>query len=72
MEEFLRNRTFKVKLGAHLSGEGNVKSGVPQWSVLGDLLFLTLISDLADELICYHLFFADNIKLIASKKGNAS
>ncbi len=66
MEEFLRSRTFKVKLGGHLSGEGNVKSGVSQCSVLGDLLLLVFIIDLADELICYHLFFADYIKLIAS------
>ncbi len=66
MEEFLRNRAFKLKLGGHLSGEGMVKSGVPQESVLGALLFLIFIIDLADVLICYHLFFADYIKLIAS------
>ncbi len=42
MEEFLGNRTFKVKLGGHLSGEGNVKSGVLQCSVLGAHRFLIL------------------------------
>ncbi len=30
VEEFLNNRTFRVKLGGHLSSEGVVKSGVPQ------------------------------------------
>ncbi len=29
VEEFLKNRTFPVRLGGHLSSEGIVKSGVP-------------------------------------------
>ncbi len=64
----VRNRTFEVKLGGRLSSEGTVKSGVPQVSVLGHLLFLIFFNDLADELICNHLFFADDVKLIAHQK----
>ncbi len=41
VEEFLNKKTFRVKLGGHLSSEGIAKSGVPQGSVLGPLLFLT-------------------------------
>ncbi len=66
MEGSLRNRTYRVKLGGHLAEEVMVKNGVPQCSVLGAHLFQVFRSDLAGELICYHLFFADYIKLIAS------
>ncbi len=67
MEEFLKNRTFRVKLGGHLSSEGIVKSGAPQGSVLEPLLFLIFINDLENELTCNHLFFADDDKLIAPR-----
>ncbi len=67
VEEFLKNRTFRVKLGGHLSSEGIVKSGVPQGSVLGPLLFLTFVNGLGNELTSNHLFFADDVKLIAPR-----
>ncbi len=67
VEAFLKNRTFRVKLGGHLSSEGIVKSSVPQGSVLGPLLFLIFINDLENELTCNHLFVADDVKLIAPR-----
>ncbi len=67
VEEFLKNRTFRVKLGDHQSSEGAVNSGVPQRSVLGPLLFMIFINDLADELTCNHLVFADDAKHIAPR-----
>ncbi len=43
VEEFLKNRTFRVKLGDHHSSVGAVKSVVPQGSVLGPLLFSDIL-----------------------------
>ncbi len=62
------NRTFRVILGANLSSEGIVKGGEPQGSVLGPLLFLIFINDLASELTCKKLFFADDVKLIGPRR----
>ena len=42
IREFLLGRTQRVRVGGHLSEEVRVKSGVPQWSVLGPLLFLAM------------------------------
>ncbi len=68
VEEFLNNRTFRVKLGDHHSSAGAVKIGVPQDSVLVPVRFLIFIYDLADELTCNHLFFADNVTLRAPRR----
>ncbi len=71
VEEFLKNRTLKVELVGHLSSEGTVKSGVLQGSVLGPLLVLIFINNLAYGLACNQLFFADDVKLITRKKTAA-
>jgi hypothetical protein len=58
---FLLGRTQRVRVGGQLSEEVRVTSGVPQWSVLGPLLFLAYVNDIwrnterlfADDCIIY-------------------
>lgn len=68
INNFLTNRFQAVKVGAQRSSLLPVISGVPQGSVLGPLLFLIYINDIAN-VIGSNLtikMFADDVKLYAS------
>lgn len=60
---FLSNRSFAVKVAGTLSSHRPVLSGVPQGSVLGPVLFLIYISDLAAILKSRAAFYADDLKI---------
>ena len=69
IKEWLHNRKQRVILNGHKSEWQSVKSGVPQGSVLGPLLFLMYINDLEKNIKCKVSKFADDTKIAASVKN---
>ena len=60
LESFLKGRKQKVLLNGASSKWEDIKSGVPQGSVLGPLLFLIFINDLPDVVKSTLYLFADD------------
>mgnify|MGYP002634107685 CR=1 FL=1 len=69
IENYLSNRRQKVLLKNSESAFGTLKAGVPQGSVLGPLLFLMFINDIADEIQCLVRLFADDSSLMYSSNN---
>ena len=63
IEHFLTNRTMSVTVKGKLSTGRLVASGVPQGSVLGPILFLVFINNIAANLTCSYKIFADDLKI---------
>ncbi len=73
IEAYLSNRRQRVRVGNDFSLWSRVTSGVPQGSVLGPLLFILFINDLADIFppeVSLRLF-ADDVKLYAPCRYSA-
>jgi hypothetical protein len=78
VEDWLCNRTQRVRVGAEFSEPGTVEFGVPQGTILGPCLFNVFIDDI-DEIIeeieqtIPHLVtiikFADDAKVLANMEG---
>ena len=64
-ENYLSNRKQRVVINGALSDWGEIKSGVPQGSVLGPLLFLVYINDLEEGVKSSVKFFADDTSLFS-------
>ena len=63
IRSFLQNRNQRVVMGDYSSEWCQVRSGVPQGSVIGPLLFIIYINDLPDLLNCNSSLFADDTKI---------
>ena len=51
-ESYLSERTFKVNIYKKFSDPGNLTLGVPQGSILGQLLFLLYAKDIPQVVKC--------------------
>ena len=71
IQNFLTTRTQKVLVDGSSSGTAHVKSGVPQGTVLGPLLFLTYINYLPDCVSSQTRLFADDCLLYRPIKSEA-
>ena len=60
LNSYLRQRKHKVGLKSCFSGLKSIFAGVPQGSVLGPLLFLVYINDIAKHLLSLTRLFADD------------
>ena len=65
LSNFLKNRKQRVVLNGPTFSWADVNAGVPQASILGPLLFLIYINDLADGLSSNAKLFADDTSLFS-------
>ena len=63
LAKWLDDRKQRAQLNGHRSGWTEVRSDVPQGSLLGPLLFTIFIDDIDDELFCEISKFADDTKI---------
>ena len=63
IKDYLTNRTQQVRVNGHYSSSSAVRSGVPQGSVLGPVLFLIFVADIAPLVKNFISLYADDTKL---------
>ena len=67
-ERYLKARRQKVVIKNNSSAYCEISAGVPQGSVLGPLLFIIYINDIADKLISLSRLFADDTSFCYSNQ----
>ena len=66
IKSFLSDRKQRVRVENEFSSWTSVKSGIPQGSVLGPILFVMFINDMLDIVKSMCLLFADDAKIFRS------
>ena len=66
IQDYLSFRKQRVFVGSAFSDTSNLNAGVPQGSVLGPLLFLVYVNDIAESLLATTRLFADDSSLAVS------
>lgn len=69
INNYLFNRKQQVLISNNRSNFSNINAGVPQGSVLGPLLFLIYINDIADDLESLARLFADDTSMAHSSSN---
>ena len=70
-DNYLANRTQSVRIGNTVSNKLGVSYGVPQGSILGPILFMIFVNDMADMTEnCIVLQYADDTQFILSGDVN--
>ena len=67
---FLTGRIQRVRVERELSSWAQVKSGIPQGSVIGPILFVIFINDMPDIVNSMCQLFADDAKIFRSVSSN--
>ena len=67
-KSYFSNRLFRVNLGNCYSDPSNITCGVPQGSILGPLLFLICVNDMAQAVKSNLFLYADDSCLIFQGK----
>ena len=66
LRNYLSNRTQSVFVNSSMSTFKTTNAGVPQGSVLGPLMFLIYVNDIADNLLNISRLFADDTSVSSS------
>ena len=71
LSNFLNHRYQRVVVNGAASNWVSVRSGVPQGSVLGPLLFTLYVNDIPDIIQCNISLFADDTKIFSVIKNKS-